>query len=278
MARTLIVTADDFGLDRAVNEAVESTHVEGILTCASLMVAAPAAADAVARAKRLPRLGVGLHVTLVDGTPALPPEAVSALVDADGRFPADPYRQGVRLYCSPRARAQALAEMRAQFERFAATGLPLDHVNAHHHFHLHPVLQRALVRLAGEFGVKAVRVPFEPGAAAGPALERATVAWQAWRLRRRLGRHGIAANDRLLGLAHSGHMTRDRVRAAIAALRDGVSELYFHPVARAWQAGDPWPADYDGVGECHALLDPAVRDAVRSAGARLATFAEAWSP
>ncbi|HUC70019.1 MAG TPA: ChbG/HpnK family deacetylase, partial [Stellaceae bacterium] len=52
--RQLIVCADDFGLDPAVNAAVEEGHRHGILSTASLMVGAPAAADAVARARRLP--------------------------------------------------------------------------------------------------------------------------------------------------------------------------------------------------------------------------------
>ena len=45
--RFLIVTADDFGLHEAVNEAVEQASRTGVLTAASLMVAAPAAADAI---------------------------------------------------------------------------------------------------------------------------------------------------------------------------------------------------------------------------------------
>ena len=43
----LIVTADDFGLHGDVNAAVEQAHCDGILNAASLMVSAPAAADAV---------------------------------------------------------------------------------------------------------------------------------------------------------------------------------------------------------------------------------------
>ena len=70
--KRLIVTADDFGAAREVNEAVESAHRGGVLTAASMMVAAPAAADAVARARRMPALRVGLHVVLVEGRPVLP--------------------------------------------------------------------------------------------------------------------------------------------------------------------------------------------------------------
>jgi len=67
--KQLIVTADDFGLVREVNDAVEAAHRDGVLTAASLMVAAPAARDAVERARRLPSLRVGLQATedTIDG-------------------------------------------------------------------------------------------------------------------------------------------------------------------------------------------------------------------
>ena len=84
--RRLIVTGDDFGLAVPVNEAIEEAHRHGILTAASLMVGAEAAADAVERARRLPSLRVGLHLVLVEGRSVLPPEAIPDLVDRHGEF------------------------------------------------------------------------------------------------------------------------------------------------------------------------------------------------
>src|SRR5690242_17693655 len=123
--RQLIVTADDFGLSTAVNEAIERGHREGILSTTSLMVAAPATPDAVERARRTPTLHVGLHVVLVNGRPALPPEEVPLLVDERGMFETDLFRAGVRYFFTPGIRKQLEAEIRAQFAAFAATGLPL---------------------------------------------------------------------------------------------------------------------------------------------------------
>jgi chitin disaccharide deacetylase len=277
--RTLIVTADDFGRDIAVNEAVERGHRDGILTCASLMVAEPAAADAVGRARHLPRLGVGLHLTFVDGKPTLPPERVSALVGSDGRFRADPLRQGLHLFFSWRARRQLAIEMRAQFDAFRATGLTLDHVNAHHHFHVHPVIQRNILHLAAEYGVAAVRIPIVRQRMAGRRrsfVERSN-AWQGERLRRRLAAAGILSNDEIFGLAESGHVSPATISGAVAQLGSGIGEVYCHPVARVWRDGDPWPRDYDGMGELGALLDPALRDVIRKSGIRLANFREAAS-
>ena len=152
----LIITADDFGLHESVNQAVERAHREGVLSAASLMVAAPAAADAIARARALPSLRVGLHLVLADGRSILPHAAIPDLVDAKGRFGDRMARDGVRFFFLPWVRRQLAAEIRAQFEAFAASGLPLDHVNTHKHFHLHPTLLRAdyrhrpTVRLAGD--------------------------------------------------------------------------------------------------------------------------------
>src|SRR6266581_9597373 len=103
-ARRLIVTADDFGAEIAINEAVEAAARDGILTCASLMVGAPAAADAVARARRLPGLRVGLHLVLIDGSPVLPPGDIPALVGADGRFDSNQIRTGLRYFFAPGVR------------------------------------------------------------------------------------------------------------------------------------------------------------------------------
>lgn len=271
--KRLIVTADDFGLTVPVNEAVEEGHCRGILTAASLMVTGEAAADAVARAKRLPKLGVGLHLVLVDGVPVLPPEQIPALVGSDGRFSTNVLAQGVRIFCLPAARRQLAAEIRAQLEAFRATGLTLDHVNAHHHFHLHPTIQRELLHFAREFGIRAVRLPLEPPRASGRRF-----AWlggvlesrHALRLKRRLDAAGIRRNDWIFGLADSGAMTADRVRHYLEALPDGVSEIYFHP---ATQRPSVWPVDYRCRDEYEALIDPQVAAVIARRGIEPMSFA-----
>jgi len=161
-AKRLIVTADDFGLSVPVNEAIECAHSNGVLSAASLMVSAPAADDAVERARKLPSLGVGLHLTLLDGRPVLPPDQIPGLVGPDGRFLSDPFRFGLALSISPDLRRQADAEINAQFERFHRMGLRLDHINAHRHFHLHPVVLQSIIRIAPRFGRAPVRTPLEP--------------------------------------------------------------------------------------------------------------------
>lgn len=218
----VIVTADDFGLSPAVNEAVEQAHRHGILTGASLMVAAGAAEDAVARARRMPTLAVGLHLVLVEGPAVLSPAEIPLLVDAEGEFSGDQARLGFRYAFVPGIRRQLAVEIRAQFEAFRRTGLCLDHVNAHKHMHLHPLIGPMLIAIGRDFGLRAMRIPAERGAGAGLAL------WCRL-LRRRARRAGLLTNDRVIGLARSGRMTADYVRPLLADPAPGTTEFYFHP-------------------------------------------------
>jgi hopanoid biosynthesis associated protein HpnK len=275
--RSLIVTADDFGAHPSVNDGIERAHRDGILTCASLMVAGEAAADAVARAKAMPALGVGLHLVLVEGRPMLPAADVPDLVDGSGRFRANMALAGVN-FLRPRVRRQLDAEIAAQFAAFAATGLPLDHVNAHKHFHLHPTIAALILEHGRAHGLRAARAPVEPLAplrAIEPVrrgIAGRLAAPYARAVAHRFRRAGLAVPDRVFGLAWSGHMTTPRVRALIDALPPGVTELYLHPAA-----SDDWPGHAPGYayrGELAALLDEGVAGAVRRSGVRLARFAD----
>lgn len=276
--RRLIVTADDFGAGESVNIAVERAHREGILTAASLMVGAPGAADAVRRARALPSLRVGLHLVLVEGRPVLPPDRIPLLVDSGGRFRTDMAGAGARIFFSLAARRQLAAEVRAQFEAFAATGLPLDHVNAHKHFHLHPTIAGAVIREAARFGCRGARVPVEPREVIRtiePVRAQAidvVVDSVAALCRTRFRRAGLLIPDQVFGLAWSGAMTTPRLRGLMEALPSGLSEIYLHPgLGGEFEGAAP---GYCYVDEFAALVDRSVADAARQAGVSLGGFAD----
>src|SRR2546423_14990978 len=119
----LTTTADDSGPAVEVNKASGRAHRAAILPAASLRVSGPAAADAVARARAMPGLRVGLHLVLVEGKPVLPPAQVPDLVDRTGHFRTNMARAGAAMFFLPKIRAQLKAEIEAQFAAFAATGL-----------------------------------------------------------------------------------------------------------------------------------------------------------
>ncbi len=273
--RRLIATADDFGLALPVNEAIEHGHREGIIGSASLMVTCGAAADAVARAKRMPGLAVGLHLVLADGKPALPPSEIPALVRRDGLFHGNLARAGVAMARSPAARAQLEREIRAQLDLYRATGLPLDHVDGHHHLQMHPMVRRVLLRLAPEYGIKAIRLPREPTwigwrATRDRPLLRLTSGLALdgmWRgMKRQFQAAGIACNDWLVGFNDAGTLAPARLGAYLDRLPEGTTELCLHVATAHWDAPDAWQTSFGCVGEYRAVIDPAIRDMLARRG------------
>ena len=238
--KRLIVTADDFGVAAEVNEAVEQAHTKGVLTAASLMVGGGAVQDAVERARRLASLRVGLHVVLIEGRPVLPPDQVPDLVDA--------------------------------------TGLPLDHVNTHKHFHLHPTIAGTILKVGRRHGLKAMRVPTEPRAVLAKAEPEAvfgrayvTGPWSEL-VRLRLRKAGVATADHVFGLRWSGALTPVRMEALLRHLPDGLSEIYLHPATRG--GFDGAAEGYRYAEEFAALTDPGVIAAIRAADVQLGGFAD----
>jgi hopanoid biosynthesis associated protein HpnK len=275
--KRLIVTADDFGAAREVNEAVEAAHRGGILSAASLMVAAAAAADAIARARRLHSLRVGLHVVLLQGRPLLPASALPHLTNGAGLFAANPAALGTVIALSRAARRELAAEITAQFAAFCDSGLTLDHCNAHQHFHLHPLIGELIVQIGPRFGLRAVRVPLEPAAVlrkvTRPTLSPLTALTLpfAMMLRGRLAAAGLAAADRVFGLRWSGQMTRERLAGLIRHLPHGLSEIYLHPATAAYPGS---ARGYRYIEELEALMAPEVIAAARDSSVRLGGFAD----
>jgi hopanoid biosynthesis associated protein HpnK len=281
-APRVIFSADDFGMSLPVNEAVERAHTYGVLTTTSLMVAGDAAADALVRARRLPNLHVGLHLALVHERPSAAPADIPLLVDAGGRFPVDLAAAGVRWFFLPGIRAQLEREIRAQFAAFAATGLRLDHVNAHAHMHFHPTVYGIVLRVARDYGSPPIRIPREPFGpswrathdnARGRLANALLLAPLFFLMRVRARRAGISNNDFVFGLNDTGAMRAPRVRALLDNLPPGVSEMYFHVATEPWPGMDPGLRSYALRDELDALMDAGVIERVRSGAVESTTYA-----
>lgn len=273
----VVVTADDFGLAQEVNEAVEVGHRRGILSAASLMAAAPCAADAVDRARTMPGLRVGLHLALTDALPASPRHEIPDLLEANGRLRGDLGRLGLQLAASSRIRRQMRGEIEAQFEAYRATGLLLDHVNMHQHFHLHPAVAAMVLAAAARHGAPAVRTPIEPrdviAAVSGQTelrwIERLCAAF----LRSRARKAGFVTPDFVFGLRWSGQMTAERLLLLFEHMPPGLSEIYLHPATR-----DVFPGSVKGyryADELAALINPQVSGALRAATRRTGGYLDA---
>jgi hopanoid biosynthesis associated protein HpnK len=267
--RRLIVNADDFGRSASINQAVIRAHREGILTTASLMVNEPACEEAVALARQNPTLGVGLHLTLLCGYSALPPEQIPGLVNANREFSNNPAGAGFRYFFQRSLREPLRREIHAQFQVFRATGLPLDHVNGHLHLHLHPTVFRILMADSSQFGIKCLRLTFDPfrlnlrlasGHFAYRALHAAIFHPLSVRARPALAQRGIRHTAAVFGLLRNARVDEAFVTRLLPQLPAGDSELYSHPSL------DEFKNEFD------ALICPGVREQVKKLGIKLIRY------
>lgn len=274
MAAQLIVSADDFGASHQVNAAVARACREGVLTCAGLMVTGKAAHEAVELARDEPGLAVGLHLTLSNGLSALAPEMVPDLVDAGSRFADSPIRAAMRYYFSSRARRQLSLEINAQFERFAATGLQLSHVDGHQHLHAHPAVLGTVIGLARRYGARGIRVPRDPlwanlqtdrSRPAAKALVAVGHAYLARVCRKALPGSGLVTCEAVVGSLMSGAMNADYTIRMLSGLNCRSVEVFFHPCEV--KAFGP------NRGDLETLLDPRLAEFIEQQGYELTNYA-----
>ena len=150
IARHLIVNADDFGFTVDVNAGIVEAHRNGVVTATTLMANGDAYDDAARLARETPSLDVGCHLvllqgrSLISGDPLLEkfPELIKALITRR----IDPY-----------------LELRPQVEKLLACGIHPTHFDTHKHTHVLPPVFAAVVRLAHEFDVPFIRLPFDTG-------------------------------------------------------------------------------------------------------------------
>jgi len=221
--RRLVVNADDFGFTPDVNTGIVEAHRDGILTATTLMANGDAFDDAVRLARATPGLDIGCHLVLIGGRslvtgkafPATAPQLVVAL--ATGRL---------RVY----------DELAAQLRRMVDAGLRPSHLDTHKHTHLAPPVLDAVARLAGEFGVRWVRRPFDfpLNAMSGgvPRIKRLTS--QALGLLRRrfhrvLTQHGCRTTNHFAGFQITGRFRTAELVELMAVIPNGSTELMVHP-------------------------------------------------
>jgi hopanoid biosynthesis associated protein HpnK len=242
--RRLIVNADDFGLTDGVNRAIIDGHRCGIITSATLMVNGRAFESAVVMAAEVPRLGVGIHLNLIEGPPVAGPSAVSSLVDRRGLLANSASSLAARIATGRVRLAEVERELRAQIERALAAGVRITHLDGHKHAHLAPAVFDVVVGLAVEYGIRGVRCAVEsrPDLAAALRANRTArlrlgrqhlagrvLSALAAHNRRKLRKAGLRTPARILGITQTGFLCPELLERMLRSLDDAPSELMCHP-------------------------------------------------
>ncbi|MDF5714766.1 MAG: hopanoid biosynthesis-associated protein HpnK [Rhizonema sp. NSF051] len=278
--RRIVINGDDFGFSSGVNQAIIQAHSEGVLTSTSLMITGDAVTEAIFSARAHPQLAVGLHLVLVCGEAVLPPDQIPHLVDSRGNFSNSATIAGLRYQFHQATHEELRREIRAQLEKFRATGLPLSHVDGHLHMHVHPVVLRILVDLAQEFDIKVIRLPAEE-LKINLKLDRHRLLTKlVWALvfggLRRYGEgllksRSIYFADRVYGLLQTGSMTEEYLLGLIPQIKGDLVEIYSHPaVMTAGELLNGLPGA--GEAELTALLSRQVLMLLNTSGFELINY------
>ena len=251
--RLLVINADDLGYAPGVNRGILEAHAAGTVTSASMMVTAPAFAEAAELVRRdAPRLGVGLHLDLVGGAPLA---NVPSLVDSStGTF----HHLDALARCALAGQiepADVRRECEAQLAALTAAGIAPTHIDSHRHAHAMPGVLPAVAAAAHDAGIRVVRRPLDRLSILDPvASAKMLVMHTAWR-------------TALIGVAPAHRATLDQLPL-------GVTEIMVHPGYddEVLAAQDPFRAERET--ELAALRDPAVKARLEKGDVKLVSFGE----
>ncbi len=275
--KQIILNADDFGRHTLINRAVERGVHDGILRSATIMPGGAAFDDAAALARRTPALGVGIHLTLVNGNPVLPPAEIPTLVTEAGVFVDDHTALTVRVLRGAVNLSEVRAELAAQLRRVEAAGIHPTHADSHQHMHVLPGVIDIALDLCSEAQIPAMRAPRAPLFAGsfggiGQLIGRTGLAVLARRAAAKARARGIRTPDHFAGIVAGEAVNTEALTQIAAGLGEGVTEVMLHPgTSNAVLIRDClWNHDFEA--ELAAVCAPAVRDALAAAGAEVVNF------
>lgn len=279
--KQLIVNADDFGLHPLINAGIIKGHQEGFITSTSLMPSAPCWQEAVRLAKENPRLGIGVHLTLVGGVPSvLPKEKVSSLLDDDGLFLPDYVAFAKRYYSSAVKRSELEAELRAQLERALSCGVNITHIDSHQHTHVLPGINSLVLKLSNEYNIIRVRIPkegylftggFKTGV--GRLIGRSGLSFCADMAALRADSLGLRHPQHFYGMLAGGHLNAQLIANILRQLPEGVSEIMTHPGLDSVALGEAFSWQYHWREELDAYLDAGNKALLKELGIEPVSFA-----
>jgi len=285
--KRLIVNADDFGVTRGVNRGIIRCFREGIVRSTTIMANGDAFDDAVELARANPELGIGVHVVLIGGHPLAPLKEIGRLAGDNGALPRTVGSLILKMSARLIRPNEIEAEVRAQIGRVRATGITPTHVDTHKHTHLHPMVMKAIARVAFEHGIKRVRMPFEDffgtlrsfRASGHNMLQRKAFAMGSRMaypsFLRIVEKNQMRSPEHFFGFAATGQLARVGLLRIIQNLPDGTSELVCHPGindAELERTGTRLRAEREV--ELAALTDAGVKKEILERGVHLMSFRE----
>ena len=268
MTKYLIVTADDLGLTKSIDEGILKACSEGIVTAVSVIPTGEEIDDALAMIKDMPFKDVGAHLSLSETKPILP----------GFRFYKNHNEFFFSLIFGRIDMNDVYAELKAQVEILKKAGLKITHINSHEHVHMIPQVLDIFVRLAKEYGIPAIRFPRGDRQPKGMSLKENyrsfVLNYLSGRIEDNLKRSGLSHADYFMGLLDAGQLNIDKIRNMLMVLKEGVTEIVTHPGFLSPEVLDRYKWHSGGETELFALTDKRIKNCIKENDIKLISFEE----
>ena len=294
---SVVLHADDYGMNSSVNQGILMAFREGLLTSTSLLANAPAAESACeawtavnreraegkldsAASRRelgdnLSPFDLGIHLNLTQGRPLTGHQYPAELLNEKGHFPGiGPLFRRLN-HIHPESLSRVEKELGAQIEWMNDRGLRPTHLNGHQYVELLPKISPMIPGLLTRYGIPVVRVARERRIWKTVVGQGRLVAWltglaklhYAKRFSRLISTHATAFPDRFHGTCHAGRVTLDLMAEFLRRARSHqCTEIGLHPgladPVLDLPPSDPWhdPLAKQRASEVHWLCSAELRD------------------
>lgn len=264
----LIVTADDIGLTKSINEGIAKACREGIVSSVSVMPAGEAFEDALKVIKDLGLKEIGAHLSLTETKPLL----------SSSRFYLNHNRFFKDILFGRPDLGWVRRELKAQLELLKRAGVKITHINSHEHIHMIPEILNIFISLAKEFNIPALRYPRRDRPMRPfnirDLYKKSVLSYFSGRSRDIFKSSGLLYTDHFLGLLDAGKLKEDLLIEMLSCLKDGVTELVCHPGFLSPEVMDSYKWHVGAEAELFALTDPRIKSAIKNNGIRLITYGE----
>jgi chitin disaccharide deacetylase len=250
--KSIIVTADDLGLDPYINKGIVDAYQNGIITCSALLMNAPATEEGITIARGNPGLEVGIHLSIVEGYSLR--NVASTITEIKPYFDSGiclkrNWSEFVKCYLMGRIDLNELEEeFELQIRKFKSNFDSIPFLNSTQHMHLLPGIWKIVLKLCKTHGIKYIRLP------------RLTFPDRLWFNKRilyifpfsllgsycrlSLKNTGIQSADNVVGMQFSGNISAEKLKFILSHLGHGVNEIVLHPGFKSQYLINHLPSSY----------------------------------
>jgi len=272
----LIVTADDLGLTKSINEGITKAYREGIVNSISVSSAGEAFDDACRVVKDLKLEEINAHLALTEMAPVQNPSEVKSLITKEGVFYKGHSGFLLKFLSAQIDMDEVYSELRGQMHMLSKIGVNITSINAHEHIHMVPKILEIFVRLAKEYNVPSIRYPH------GDRLPNSLSVNDIYRSfllkhfsARTLGildGADICHTNFFLGLLDAGKLDAEVLLSMLKDLKYGITELVCHPGFLSPEVIDNYRWHLGAETELFALTSQRVKDLIKKEGIELTTY------